>query len=568
MAIYHFDVKVISRGSGRSAVAAAAYMSSSAILNDYDGVQHDYTRKRGLVWEHIFLPDNAPAAWAERAVLWNAVEEGETGKDARLAREFVAALPVELNHDEQIALLTEFIQQQFVALGMCADVAVHDTDGHNPHAHIMLTIRPLDEAGAWQYKTEKEYLCVRDGEERGFTAAEFRTAQAEGWEKQYLYKVGKKKEYLPSSAAGDYERTSKYPKCTKHGRQNPISAQWNSEPQLSIWREAWADTINRHLEQAGFNDRVDHRSHAERGLDEQPTIHEGVAARMLEKSGGISERCELNRMIRADNALLRELKALVKKLSDAVAMAIDKIAEKLEIFRTNLIILCYQRRYSQRYHTQLTDWVNHVRKQLDRYNMLTQQIKAKQKTRKALQTEHDDTLPINVIRRGDLKKQIAAVTEELEELKSERRQVMDDLDCIDAAAVTHVPHDIADREEAIEKTSQRMVQLTGQIENTLHAHDELLAQVNAVDMVAVAELRNDIRAAHEQIAIDRAQAAYQERYDPQMMRDSQQEAASMLKEETEPVSVRERLKLDQQKTAHLSPHTLHTTKISSTEEQR
>ena len=83
MAIYHLEAKVISRGTGRSACAASAYMSCSAIYNDYDGIQHDYTRKQGLVWEHVFLPDCAPAEWQDRAVLWNAVEEAEKTKDSR-----------------------------------------------------------------------------------------------------------------------------------------------------------------------------------------------------------------------------------------------------------------------------------------------------------------------------------------------------------------------------------------------------------------------------------------------------------------------------------------------------
>ena len=124
------------------------------------------------------------------------MEEVETAKDSRLAREFVVALPIELSREEQIELLQEFIQEQFVSDGMCADAAIHDTDGHNPHAHILLTVRPLDEQRRWQYKTEKEYLCVRNGEEKGFTAAEFKSAQNEGWEKQYPYKIGKKKVYM------------------------------------------------------------------------------------------------------------------------------------------------------------------------------------------------------------------------------------------------------------------------------------------------------------------------------------------------------------------------------------
>ena len=151
---------MVSRGAGRSAVAASAYLSCSRLYNDYDGIQHDYTKKRGLVWQEVFLPKCAPQEWQDREKLWNAVEEVETAKDSRLAREFVVALPIELNREEQIELLQEFIQDQFVADGMCADAAIHDTDGHNPHAHILLTVRPLDEQGKWQYKTEKEYLCI------------------------------------------------------------------------------------------------------------------------------------------------------------------------------------------------------------------------------------------------------------------------------------------------------------------------------------------------------------------------------------------------------------------------
>ena len=109
MAIYHLEAKVVSRGTGRSACAASAYMSCSAIYNDYDGVQHDYTRKQGLVWSNVFLPDCAPVEWQDRAVLLNSVEETEKTKDSRLAREFVVALPVELGKLDWINLLSKFI---------------------------------------------------------------------------------------------------------------------------------------------------------------------------------------------------------------------------------------------------------------------------------------------------------------------------------------------------------------------------------------------------------------------------------------------------------------------------
>lgn len=250
MVIYHFEAKVITRGTGRSVVAAAAYASCSQIYNEYDGIHHDYVKKRGNVYSEIFLPSNAPTEWQNRAELWNAVEAAEKSKDSRLARELIVALPVELQLDEWKSILHKFIKENCVDKGMCADVNIHDTDGHNPHAHILLTVRPLDEKGKWQAKTQKEYLCKRSYEERGFTADEFKAAQTDGWEKQYQYFVGKKKIYITHSEAiaQGLERANKYPKSTKYGRQNPICAEWNSEEQITKWRKAWEDVINLELE--------------------------------------------------------------------------------------------------------------------------------------------------------------------------------------------------------------------------------------------------------------------------------------------------------------------------------
>lgn len=245
MAIYHFSTKVISRSTGRTAVGAAAYMSCSAMTSEYDGIHHDYTRKSGLGYAQVFVPDNAPREWLNREKLWNAVEQAETSKDSRLARQFIMALPVELDLYQQIFLVMEYVRENFVQEGMCADVCIHNNDPNNPHVHIMTTVRPLNPDGTWQHKTEKEYLCVRSGEERGFTAAEYKAAQADGWEKQYPYFVGKKKVYMAQSAAEvqSLERASKNPKCTRFGRQNPISERWNSEEQLLQWRENWAECV-------------------------------------------------------------------------------------------------------------------------------------------------------------------------------------------------------------------------------------------------------------------------------------------------------------------------------------
>lgn len=155
MAIYHCSIKIISRGKGKSAVAAAAYRSGENLTNEYDGITHDYTRKGGVVHTEILLPDHAPAEYADRAVLWNAVEKIEKAKNAQLAREIEIALPHELTREQGISLVREYVKEQFVSAGMCADIAIHDKQDGNPHAHILLTVRPLNENGTWHTKPKK-----------------------------------------------------------------------------------------------------------------------------------------------------------------------------------------------------------------------------------------------------------------------------------------------------------------------------------------------------------------------------------------------------------------------------
>ena len=545
MAIYHLEAKVISRGAGRSACAASAYLSCSAIYNDYDGVQHDYTRKKGLVWEQVFLPYSAPSAWQDREILWNAVEENEKTKDSRLAREFVPALPIELTSEQWEELLTDFIQNSFVSDGMCADVAIHDPDppGHNPHAHILLTVRPLNPDGTWQYKTEKEYLCVRDGEERGFTAAEFKEAQAEGWEKQYQYKVGRKKEYLaPSEAeAKGYERTSKYPKSTKYGRQNPISDRWNSEEQLVLWREAWANAVNRSLERYGFDERVDHRSHAARGLDEQPTVHEGVIARALEEKGVISDRCELNRQIKRDNTLLRELKAQVKKLMQAVKNTIPALAEAMESVRENMIIFKYQLGYILTGKRRLTNNLDVMKPELERYTQIAGRIKEKSKERNTLLSEKKATPMLNILKHRELSRRIAELTEELEELRSEKKQILAMMDYAEGTGLSTVRKDISAMEANLARLEQQEKKYTTELNAALAEYAELKTQASDFDPDELAMAQLEIRPQKEASAESRVQAAYGDKYDFWTMIGAKREVAELLGEE-EPRSIRERLR--------------------------
>ncbi len=551
MAIYHLEAKMVSRGAGRSAVAASAYLSCSRMLNEYDGVQHDYTRKQGLAWQTVFLPDMAPAEWQDREKLWNAVEEAEKTKDSRLAREFVAALPIELSRQQQIELLQNFICEQFVAEGMCADVAIHDTDGHNPHAHILLTVRPLNENGTWQYKTEKEYLCVKDGNERGFTAAEFKSAQAEGWEKQYPYKVGKKKVYMAPSAAQahGYVRSGKHPKSTRYGRQNPISARWNSEEQLLAWREVWATAANRCLELAGHAERIDHRSHAARGLEERPTIHEGVAAQALERRGIISDRCELNQQIKADNALLRELKAEIKKLADLVALTVPVVAEKLEKLRSKVLILCYQLSHIRVGQKQYQETLNVYRSQMARYTGLVQQIKDKSKERKALLTEKK-TLPARkIFKHKELASKIAELTEDLEELRSEKALLLKHLDYAEDAEAETFRKDISALEASLQKLEAQEQKYSVELETVLQEYAGVKAQSTRLDPVELYEARHAIRSGYEAAVNEKLEQAYGDKYSPLRWMEAKRAQAKLTNDSMEEYAAR---KLAKQKYKSMS----------------
>jgi hypothetical protein len=499
LAIYHLEAKVVSRGAGRSAAAAAAYLSCSRIYNDYDGIQHDYTRKQGLVWQQVFLPPQAPPEWQDREKLWNAVEAAEKAKDSRLARELVVALPIELNQEQQISLIEEFIQEQFVADGMCADAAIHDTDGHNPHAHILLTVRPLDEKGQWQYKTEKEYLCVRNGEERGFTTAEFLKAQKEGWEKQYPYKIGKKKVYMAPSAAEvrGLARADKHPKSSRYGRQNPITLRWNSEEQLLLWRENWAAAANLALEQAGREERIDHRSHAARGLEENPTIHEGVAARAMERKGITSDRCELNRQIKADNTLLRQLKAELQKLAAIVAKTVPAIAEALEKIRGHVMLCCFRLHHIRGDQYDIRRSIGVWKPEMERYMGLVQQIKEKGKERTALVNEKKELPIFRIIRSRELAAKIAELTEDLEDLRSEKARLLEKFSLEDSTAPAIFRKEIATMENSLKKLTVKEKKYSGELDAAIAEYEALKVQSADVDPVELYDVRHAIRPEYE-----------------------------------------------------------------------
>ena len=276
IAIYHCNISIVSRGKGKSAVAAAAYRSGEKLTNEWDGMTHDYTRKGGVVHTEIMLPPHAPPSFSDRSTLWNSVELYEKAGNAQLAREIDAALPIELSREEQIRLVREYCSSQFVSRGMCVDYAIHDTDKGNPHCHIMLTMRPLDERGAWAAKSKKEYDLDENGERIRLPSGRYKTHKID-------------------------------------------LTGWNDKDNTLLWRKAWADYTNDFLERNGSPERIDHRSNAERGIDEIPTVHMGVAACQMEKKGIATEKGELNRNIQKANRLIREIRAQISKLKEWIA---------------------------------------------------------------------------------------------------------------------------------------------------------------------------------------------------------------------------------------------------------
>ena len=495
MAIYHLEAKVITRGTGRSVVAASAYASCSQIYNDYDGIMHDYTRKQGCVYSEIFLPPNAPTEWQDRAELWNAVEAAEKSKDSRLARELIVALPIEVGIDEWKSILHEFVTKNCVDKGMCADVSIHNTDGHNPHAHILLTIRPLDEKGKWQSKTQKEYLCKRGYEERGFTADEFKAAQADGWEKQYQYKVGKKKIYMtPSEAAAqNLERVSKNPKSTRFGRQNPICAEWNSEEQILTFRKAWEEAVNKSLEQKNIDARVDCRSFADRGIDEQPTIHEGVTARVMEKCGFVSDRCELNRQIRKDNVFLRQLKALVKSLTEVAKEAVSVIAETLEKCREKAIFSLYELKHNEKVSTDIQHSNTVTDLLLSRFNSVKKHISQKSSKAKKLQAEKNGLNVVNIFKCRQLSEQIENLQTEVAELKTEKSVLLSDMKYQTEEDVPIIKKQREQIDVSLKNISARNSQLAEQMKADISDFKAIIADISPEDMPVIQEERSNFR---------------------------------------------------------------------------
>ncbi|WP_415750762.1 MobQ family relaxase [Erysipelothrix rhusiopathiae] len=315
-ASFHFSISMISRGKSKSAVASAAYISCEKITNEWDGVTHDYHNKKGLLHSQIFLPENIPKEFQDRSFLWNSVELNEKASNAQLARNFIIALPKELNVEENKRLITEFIQENFVSKGMIADLAIHDESyegNNNIHAHIMTTLRPINGKGEWQAKSKKEYILDDEGN-------------------KILNKNGK-------------------PKTRKIELTD-----WNDKGNAEKWRESFASLCNQCLEKNNLEKRVDHRSFERQGIEEIPTIHMGASASALERKGIETDKGNINREIKKHNFLVKVIrekivditswmndfsKALFEKYEEYKQTRQDEIDNKAELFNLYEYISIY-----------------------------------------------------------------------------------------------------------------------------------------------------------------------------------------------------------------------------------
>ena len=283
----HFDVKVIQRSKRQSAVASAAYQSGERLFSEYDQKQKYYSHKSEIVHTEIMLPPHAPPEYADRNTLWNAAEAIEKQWNSQLARRFVLAIPRELPRSQYADLIRDYCREFFVSKGMIADFAIHDKGDGNPHAHILLTMRAMDETGKWLPKSRKVYDLDENGERIRLASGRWKSHKED-------------------------------------------TVDWNDQKYAEIWRQGWADTANRYLEAIGSPERLDLRSYARQGIDKIPTVHMGPAVIQLEKKGIQTNIGNLNRDIKAANSLMQSIRQMVRSLKGWLSGLKEKKAALLE----------------------------------------------------------------------------------------------------------------------------------------------------------------------------------------------------------------------------------------------
>ena len=308
-----FGVSIMSRSAGKSAVASAAYQSCSQLFSDYDSKTKNYTYKwHELVHEEIMLPANAPPEYSDRQTLWNAVEAAEKSWNAQLARRMRFALPREVPPDQYVAMVREYCQEHFVSKGMICDFAIHDKGDGNPHVHVLLTLRSLDEQGRWCPKCKKEYVLDEEGQRIRLPSGEWKSRRVD---------------------VND----------------------WNNKGNCEVWRHGWEVVQNKYLELNGRQERIDMRSYARQGIDQIPTVHMGPAVAAMEQKGIPTNIGNLNRDIKATNSLMQSIRNMIRglknwlsELSEAKQAIKEALAEMKEPTLPEILLQYFQIRQDER----------------------------------------------------------------------------------------------------------------------------------------------------------------------------------------------------------------------------
>lgn len=219
------DVRIIKKSS-QSAVASASYRSGESLYSERDDETKSYKKREVQPDSFILAPSHAPEWVNNREKLWNEVEKIERNWNAQLSREVLVALPVELTNEQQKALVSEYVKENFVEEGMVADVSIHRDKVENPHAHIMLTVRPFNPDGSWGNKKKKEY--IKDNGE-------------------FVLDENGQKKYKTISLTN-----------------------WDQKESLLLWRKNFAEKVNEWYLKLGINEKVSHESYEKQGLDKLP----------------------------------------------------------------------------------------------------------------------------------------------------------------------------------------------------------------------------------------------------------------------------------------------------------
>ena len=260
----------------------------------------------------------------------------------------------------------------------------------------------------------------------------------------------------------------------------------------------------------------------------------------------VADREELYRQIKADNALLRELKTTVKKLMQAVKASGPALAEAMESLRANMVIFCYQIRYAGFGKHKLSESLNVLKPDLERYSVLVQQIKNKTKERKTLLAEKKATPFYQFVAHNDLAKQIAELTEDLEELRSEKTMLLSSFDCSEDTGIAEVKKSVSAMEENLKRLTKQEEKYAAELEDALKQFSELREQAKNVDSAELSEQRIVLQGEKIQSATSKIKAAYGEKFDPLILFDSKRDVSELLGEKTEARSIQEHLKQKQQ----------------------